>query len=209
MTPDELLTTTRAVRKRLDLTRPVPKEVLLECVEIALQAPTATNRQGWHFVFVSDPEKKAALAEIYGRAYDPYSTMPLPDYAEGDPRGERMTSVRGSSQYLRERMHEVPWLLVPVHQGRVEGMPTSMQAVFWGSLLPAVWSFMLAARLRGLGTAWTTLHLMFEQEAAELLGIPHDGFTQGGLVPVAYYTGDTFKPALRLPAESVVHWESW
>lgn len=209
MTPDELLTTTRAVRKRLDLTRPVPRELLLECVEIALQAPTGSNRQGWHFVFVSDPEKKAALADLYRQGFDPYSSMPRPEYPEGDPRGARQDVVGESARYLRDRFHEVPWMLIPVHHGRVDGQPAAMQAGFWGSLLPAVWSFMLAGRARGLGTAWTTLHLPFEREAAEVLGIPYDSFTQGGLMPVAYYTGDTFKPAERLPAESVVHWESW
>ncbi|MBW3668512.1 MAG: nitroreductase family protein [Actinobacteria bacterium] len=209
MTPDELLTTTRAVRKRLDLERPVPREVLLECVEIALQAPTGSNRQGWHFVFVSDPEKKAALADLYRQGYDPYASMPRPTYGEGDPRGERLDFVSESSRYLRDRFHEVPWLLVPVHHGRVDGEGVFMQAGFWGSLLPAVWSFMLAGRARGLGTAWTTLHLPFEREAAEVLGIPYDKFTQGGLMPVAYYTGSSFKPASRLAAESVVHWESW
>ncbi|MDQ3756784.1 MAG: nitroreductase family protein [Actinomycetota bacterium] len=210
MTPDELLTTTRAVRKRLDLTRPVPRDLLLECVDIALQAPTGSNRQGWHFVFVDDPDTKAALADLYRRGYDPYRGGPRPEYAEGDPRGERMEFVTESSDYLRGHFHEVPVLLVPVlHQRLPEGADAFLQASYWGSLLPAVWSFMLAARVRGLGTAWTTLHLPFEREAADLLGIPYEKFTQGGLMPVAYYTGETFKPAKRLPADTVVHWNRW
>jgi nitroreductase len=210
MTPDELLTTTRAVRKRLDLNRPVPRELLLECVDIALQAPTGSNRQGWHFVFVEDADTKAALADLYRRGYDPYRAGPRPEYREGDPRGERMDFVTESSDYLRDHFHEVPVMLVPVlHQRLPDEAPVFFQASFWGSLLPAVWSFMLAARTRGLGTAWTTLHLPFEREAAELLGIPFDKFTQAGLMPVAYYTGETFKPAQRLPAESVVHWDRW
>ncbi|HEX2040500.1 MAG TPA: nitroreductase family protein [Acidimicrobiales bacterium] len=210
MTPDELLTTTRAVRKRLDLTRPVPRELLLECVEIALQAPTGSNRQGWHFVFVEDADTKAALADLYRRGYDPYRAGPRPEYAADDPRGERQDSVMSSSDYLRDHFHEVPVMLVPVlHQRLPPDIDTVWQAGFWGSLLPAVWSFMLAARARGLGTAWTTLHLVHEREAAEVLGIPYERFTQGGLVPVAYHTGETFKPAKRLPAESVVHWDRW
>jgi nitroreductase len=210
MTPDELLTTTRAVRKRLDLTRPVPHDLLLECVEVALQAPTGSNRQGWHFVFVEDAEKKAALADLYRRGYDPYAAAPAPDYPEGDPRAERMSAVRSSSQYLRDRFHEVPVLLVPVQEGRLpEGADTFWQASYWGSLLPAVWSFMLAARMRGLGTAWTTLHLPHEREAADVLGIPYDRFTQGGLMPVAYYTGESFKRASRVPASEIVHWDHW
>ena len=210
MTPDQLLTTTRAVRKRLDLERAVPRELLLECVEIALQAPTGSNRQGWHFVFVDDADTKAALADLYRRGYDPYRGGPRPEYAEGDPRGERMDFVTESSDYLRDHFHEVPVLLVPVlHQRLPEGADAFLQASYWGSLLPAVWSFMLAGRARGLGTAWTTLHLPFEREAADLLGIPYEKFTQGGLMPVAYYTGDAFKPAKRLPADTVVHWNRW
>jgi nitroreductase len=210
MDADELLTTTRAVRKRLDLARPVPRDLLLECVEIALQAPTGSNRQGWHFVFVESPEKKAALADLYRQGYDPYAAAPGPSYPEGDPRAERMAAVRSSSRYLRDHFHEVPVLLVPVQEGRLpEGADPFWQASYWGSLLPAVWSFMLAARSRGLGTAWTTLHLPQEREAAEVLGIPYDRFTQGGLVPVAYYTGTDFKPASRVPAADVVHWDQW
>lgn len=186
----------------------MPRELLVECVDIALQAPTGSNRQEWHFVFVSDAEKKAALADLYRQGFDPYA-MPRPEYGEGDPRGARQSFVSDSARYLRDRFHEVPWMLVPVHHGRVDGQGAFMQAGFWGSLLPAVWSFMLAGRSRGLGTAWTTLHLPFEREAAEVLGIPYDRYTQGGLMPVGYYTGETFKRAERLPAESVIHWESW
>jgi nitroreductase len=210
MTPDELLTTTRAVRKRLDLARPVPRSLLLECMDVALQAPTGSNRQGWHFVFVESPEKKSALADLYRQGYDPYAAAPSPTYASGDPRAERMSAVRSSSQYLRDHFHEVPVLLVPVQEGRLPpGADAFWQASYWGSLLPAVWSFMLAARLRGLGSAWTTLHLPHEQEAASVLGIPYDRFTQGGLMPVAYYTGDSFRPASRVPASEIVHWDQW
>lgn len=210
LSPDELLTTTRAVRKRLDLTRPVPRELLLECVEVALQAPTGSNRQGWHFVFVEDPETKAGLADLYRRGYDPYAAGPRPQWETGDPRAERMDAVQSSSRHLRDHFHEVPVLLVPVQEGRLpEGADVFWQASYWGSLLPAVWSFMLAARARGLGTAWTTLHLPHEREAAELLGLPFESYTQGGLVPVAYYTGETFGRAQRLPADRVVHWDRW
>jgi nitroreductase len=211
MTPDELLTTTRAVRKRLDFSRPVPKELLLECTEIAQQAPTGSNRQGWHFVFVGDAAKKAALADLYGRGFDPYAASPGPRYDEGDPRAQRQERVVSSATYLREHFHEVPWLVVPVHEGRIpEGAaPTMLQAGYWGSFLPAVWSFMLAARARGLGTSWTTLHLRYEREAAELLGLPYERYTQAGLIPVAYFTGDSFKPASRLPVDQIVHWDTW
>lgn len=210
LTPDELLSTTRAVRKRLDLERPVEREVVEECMELALQAPTGSNRQGWHFVFVTDPGKKKGLAELYAAGFDPYINMQGPQYEQGDTRAQRAEFVRGSAKYLRDHFHEVPVLLIPCLEGRLDkGTPTFAQASAWGSLLPAVWSFMLALRSRGLGSAWTTLHLPREREAAALLGIPYDQVTQAGLMPVAYTKGTDFKPAPRLPLDNVVHWESW
>ena len=207
LSAEELLTTTRAVRKRLDFDRPVPKELIEDCLRVAIQAPTGSNRQGWQFVAISDPERKLALADLYRRSWERYSAMPNPNYAEGDVRGERMPHVRNSSQYLADRYHEAPWLMIPV----IEGKPprNSFEAGYWGSILPAFWSFMLAARARGLGTAWTTLHLEYEQEAAEVIGLPFERFTQAGMTPVAFYTGETFKPAPRLPVESVMHWDGW
>jgi nitroreductase len=204
LTADQLLTTTRAVRKRLDLGRPVPREVLLECAEIAFQAPTGSNRQSWRFVFVEDPAKKAALAELYGRNFDAYIDAPRPQYPADDTRTLRSELVRGSATYLREHFAEVPVLLVPMIEGRIEGAATFAQASYWGSILPAVWSFMLAARERGLGTAWTTLHLPDERQAAEVLGIDHDAYTQCGLFPVAYTEGTDFRPAARLATEGLV-----
>ena len=207
---DEALTTTRAVRKRLDFSRPVPRELLLECLEIALQAPTGSNRQGWQFVFVSEPEKKRAIAGYYAQTWRDYSQLPRPRYAEGDVRGESMPRVATSAKYLAEHLHEAPWLLIPCHRGRLpENAPVILQAGFWGSILPAFWSFMLAARARGLGTAWTTFHLAHEQECAEILGIPYEKYTQAGLTPIAYSKGSEFKPAPRIPLQSVVHFESW
>lgn len=208
-TVDKLLTTTRAVRKRLDLTRPVPAALLEECLEIALQAPSGSNSQGWQFVFVTDPGKREALAELYRRAFEPYVNRgERPDYGEGDPRTAQMPRVLESAKYLAAHLHQVPVHLIPCVQGRVENAPAWAQASVYGSILPAVWSFMLAARSRGLGTAWTTLHLPFEKEAAQLLGIPED-FTQCALIPVAYYEGEDFRPAKRLPVRRVVHWNTW
>jgi nitroreductase len=204
---DEVLTTTRAVRKRLDFDRPVPRELLLECLRVAIQAPTGSNRQGWQFVAISDPDRKRAITDLYRRSWATYSTMPGPNYADDDVRGQRMPAVRNSSQYLADRYHEAPWLLIPVMEGKPPH--NHMQAGYWGSILPAFWSFMLAARARGLGTAWTTLHLAFEEEAADIIGLPFDRFTQAGMTPVAFYTGESFQPAPRLPVESVVHWETW
>jgi nitroreductase len=202
---DDVLTTTRSVRKRLDFEKPVPREVLLECLELALQAPTGSNAQGWQWVFVDDPEQKKALADIYRTNATPYLDRPKPEY--GDERDQQRPRVYDSAKYLNEHLHEVPVMLIPCLEGRPEGTG----AGFWGSLLPAVWSFMLALRSRGLGSAWTTLHLVGDGEklAAELLGIPFDKYSQGGLFPIAYTKGTDFRPAKRLPAEQVAHWNTW
>lgn len=209
LTPDELLTTTRAVRKRLDLTRPVPRELVTECLEIALQAPSGSNRQGFSFVVVDDPDKKAALADLYGRAYDAYANAGSNTYPEDDPRHERYDAVRSSATYLREHLHEVPVHVIPCNKSRIEAVRGSSPASYFASVIPAAWSFMLAARARGLGTVWTSLHLAFERDAAEILGIPYEKVTQVALIPVAYTIGTDFKPAKRLPVDQVVHWNEW
>jgi len=210
LTAEQVLTTTRAVRKRLDFDRPVSREVLLECLQIAVQAPTGSNRQEWQFVLVDDAEKKRAIADHYGRAWDAYSSGPRPVYAEGDVRRDRQPRVISSAQYLRDRMHEAPWLLIPCIRGRVpDGAPTVLQAGLWGSIVPAFWSFLLAARARGLGTAYTTLHLAFEREVADVLGIPYDEYTQAGLTRIAYFKGEDFAPAARIPLDSITHWNGW
>jgi nitroreductase len=210
LTVEQVLTTTRAVRKRLDFERPVPRRLLEECLQIALQAPTGSNRQDWQFVFVSEPEKKRAVAERYARSWFAYAAQPRPTYAPDDIRARRMDRVVSSARYLAEHMHEAPWLMLPVIRGRLPDRPSTVQqAALWGSILPAFWSFMLAARARGLGTALTTLHLAYEREVAEILGIPYEDHTQAGLTPIAFTRGGDFKPAARIPLESVVHWESW
>ena len=210
LTPDELLTTTRSVRKRLDLERPVERAVIEECIDMAIQAPTGSNAQGWHWVVVEDPELKRQIADHYAASFDPYIDMPGPSYVEADPRAERQDAVKSSATYLREHFHEVPAMVIPCQWGRVpDDAPSFMHASYWGSILPAVWSFMLALRSRGLGSAWTTLHLPHEREVAELLGIPFARCTQAGLFPVAYTKGTDFKKASRVPAREIIHWDHW
>ena len=207
---DEVLTTTRSVRKRLDFDKPVPREVLTECLELALQAPTGSNSQGWQWVFVEDAEKKKAIGDIYLARARRYLSAASAEYPEGDTRGERMGLVRDSAAYLAEHMHEAPVLLIPCLQGRDDKSPLGGVS-FWASLFPAVWSFCLALRSRGLGSCWTTLHLLRggEEKVAEVLGIPYEKFSQGGLFPIAYTKGTDFRPAKRLPAESLTHWNTW
>jgi len=199
LTPDELLSTTRAVRRRLDLERPVERRLIEECLELAVQAPTAAFRQDWHFVVVTDPGRKAGLAELYRRSARSY-------FAGRDPASSPMLA---SALHLVEHLHEVPVLVVPCVEGRLDELPPNRQASKWASIVPATWSFMLAARARGLGTCWTTFHLAYEREAAAILGIPYDTVTQAALIPVAHTKGTDFRPGPRKPLDEVVHWEWW
>ena len=203
LTTDELLSTTRAVRKRLDLERPVEPEVLEECLHLAQQAPTASYSQNWHFVVVTDADKRAALGELWREVAYPY-------LQRGDgPREGQMARIGEAVVHLAEHIHEVPVDVIPCVMGRYEGKSNPLVASVFGSIIPAAWSFMLAARSRGLGTVWTTFHLRHEREAAEILGIPYDEVTQVALIPVAYTKGTDFKPGRRKPLESMVHWDAW
>jgi Nitroreductase len=208
---DELLTTTRSVRKRLDLDRPVPIELVRECLEIALQAPSGSNRQGWHWIVVTDPEIRARIGDYYRRAFSAYyrsDASALTLYKDDPARAEIQRRVAESGLYLGEHMGKVPVLVIPCIHVPTGELPAGNQAGLWGSLLPAAWSYMLAARARGLGTAWTTLHLTYEREVADLLGLPTD-IRQGALIPTAYYTGDTFRPAHRDPVDKILHLDHW
>jgi nitroreductase len=207
---DKLLTTTRSVRKRLDLTREVEPQVIQDCIDIAMQAPTGTNAQNWAFVVITDPAKKKFIADAYRNGGEMMAGSGYPPPLEpGDPREHVMPKVMESAGYLGEILEQVPVFVIACVRGRVESVPMVIaQASTYGSILPAAWSFMLALRSRGLGTAWTTIHLFQEQAVSELLGIPAD-WTQTVLFPVAYYTGDDFKPAHRLPSDTMTHWDSW
>jgi nitroreductase len=212
MSVEELLTTTRAVRKRLDLEREVPPELINECLELAIQAPTGGNAQGWRWIVVTDAEKKKKLADwyrdawqtVYGRGGRDQMTAGLePDRAVQQGR------VYDSADFLANNLERVPVHVIPCVLGKLgDGTPSWMSASFLGSIIPAVWSFQLAARSRGLGTAYTTLHLAHEAEAAEMLGIP-DTVTQVALIPVAYTKGTSFKPATRRPAAEITFWNAW
>ncbi|GAC1342789.1 MAG: nitroreductase family protein [Ktedonobacteraceae bacterium] len=215
LTPDQLLSTTRAVRKRLDLSRPVEPELIRECIELAVQAPTGGNSQQWHFVIVTDAEKRKALADLYRKSFiSTYGNASAENaqrsLSQNPERARSQERILSSSQYLAEHLHEVPVHVIPCIKGRYDGLPSNKQAGVWGSILPAVWSFMLAARARGLGTTWTTLHLDYEKEAADVLGISYNDITQSSLIPVAYTLGGTdFKPGPRKPLDKVLHWNAW
>ncbi|MBI3961422.1 MAG: nitroreductase family protein [Deinococcus sp.] len=216
LTPDELLSTTRAVRKRLDLDRPLQLEIVRECLELAIQAPTGSNAQGWHFVVVTSAEKRRRLAELYQKAFDAYRNMLVSVHnlaRRDDVDKPQMGRIVESAEYLAANLERVPIHLIPCIEGRADAVSGSRavlaQASQYGSIIPATWSFMLAARARGLGTCWTTLHLMYEKEAAEVVGIPYDAVTQVALIPVAYARGTDFCPARRKPLDAVLHVDRW
>ncbi len=205
---DALLSTTRAVRKRLDLARPVPSEIIRACLELSLQAPSGSNRQGWRWIVVTDGEKRRELAKLYRQGAGTY----LEDgYQQAKAAGAAQDiRVYDSARYLAERLAEVPVHVIPcIH---MHADPRDNPELWWpslmGSILPAVWSFQLALRARGLGSTFTTLHLNCADEAAALLGIP-DNVKQAGLLPVAYTLGTDFKPAKRRPLDEVLHWNGW
>ncbi|HEY4331044.1 MAG TPA: nitroreductase family protein [Ilumatobacteraceae bacterium] len=203
---DRLLTTTRAVRKRLDLARPVSRELILDCIRVATQAPAGGNVQRWRWIVIDDAEVKTAIADLYRKAYAPYMAAQR-EAVERVGGAANVGSIMDSSDHLAHVLDQVPALVIPCSLGVPEG-PQGTVSGFYGSILPAVWSFMLAARSRGLGTAWTTLHLEYEAEARALLGIPAT-VTQVALTPVAYYTGDSFKPGTRRAVEEITYFNGW
>ena len=210
LTAEELLTTTRSVRKRLDLERPVALTLVREALTVALQAPSGSNAQSWHFVVVTDADRRAAIGDYYRRAVEDYlaserSAARL--HADDADRAPVQQRVGESVAHLGRTMGQVPVHVIPCLR-LPGGLPAGSQAAAWGSLHPAAWSYMLAARLRGLGTAWTTLHLRYEREVAELLGLPDD-VRQGALIPTAHYLGETFRPAPRQPLDQVLHLDAW
>jgi nitroreductase len=214
LSTDELLTTTRAVRKRLDLTRPVEPEVIQECISLAVQAPTPGGMQHWHFIVVTDPDQREALAALYRRsARSPGGQDDMLQQMMATAADEReaayLARKTAPARFLTEHLHEVPVHVVPCIEGRAEAAPAVERASLWAGILPATWSFMLAARSRGLGTVLTTLHLAFERQAAEVLGIPYEQVTQAGLIPVAHTVGTEFQAAARRPLHEVLHWNRW
>jgi len=208
LNPDQLLSTTRAVRKRLDFTRPVPEELIRECVAMALQAPSGSNIVTMRFVVVTDEAKRQALGKIYSEVYAGYRTSSM--YAGSQPASTpeqqaQQARVASSADYLGEHLGEAPALVIACNKGPDRKMAKAAMA----NIHPAMWSFMLAARARGLGTAWTSMHLRREQEVADLLGIPYDTVAQAVLSPLAYTIGADFRPAQRPDPERFIHWNQW
>jgi len=213
LSADEVLTTTRAVRKRLDFERPLDISVIRECLDIALQAPSGSNSQMWQFLLLTDPEKIAGVSTYYREAFEAYETgpsRPTAQHTEDPDMGATQQRVLDSARYLADNLHRVPAMLIPVMPYRFDDpqFPAHRVPGMFGSIIPAVWSFMLAARERGIGTCWTTLHLEHEREVGELLGIPAD-HSQVALIPMAYTLGTNFKPAPRKALDSALHVDHW
>ncbi|MFN8021853.1 MAG: nitroreductase family protein [Acidimicrobiales bacterium] len=214
LSPDELLSTTRAVRKRLDFDRPVPDEVIRECVELAMQSPSGSNNMTMQFVVVRDEAKRKAIGEVYRQCYSMYQTMDgvyirTIDKGEESANAQQQRSA-DSADFLGEHMGDAPALIIPCNAGgRLDSMPAMVTASMAANVMPAMWSFMLAARARGLGTCWTTVHLFMEQAVADIVGIPFDSVQQICLSPLAYTKGTDFKPASRPAADSIIHWDQW
>jgi nitroreductase len=213
LSADEVLNTTRAVRKRLDFDRPLDMGEVRECLDIALQAPSGSNAQGWQFMLVTDRQKIEKIAQYYAAAFAEYEKSPFQPtswHQDNPDMQATQQKVLSSAQYLAQNLHKVPALLIPCTMGRpdAEGMDNGAISGLLGSIIPAAWSFMLAARERGIGTCWTTLHLEHEAEIAELLGIP-EGFAQVALIPIAYTKGTQFSLAPRKPLDEVLHIDSW
>ena len=177
-----------------------------------MRAPTGGNRQNWHFVIVTDAEQRRAIGDLYRKGWELYRNLPMnaPDaLAKMPEKAATQCACWTPPNYLAEHMHEAPVLFIPCIWGRMDSAPSAAQAGQWGSILPAAWSFMLAARAPWPGHVWTTVHLFFEREAAEVLGIPFEKVTQTALIPVAYTQGTDFAPAKREPLDTVLHWDRW
>lgn len=212
LTIDEVLSTTRSVRKRLDFDRPVEPELIAECLSLAIQSPTRSNSQGWRFVVVTDRETREAIGEVYRKGFEHYRQQPFSAgalFADDPARSRVQKRVMDSAEYLARNIHRAPVHLIPCLTPRVDDEPAWKHASYWGSIVPAAWSFMLAARARGLGAAWTTLYLVYEREVAEIVGIPYERAQQAALLPVAHTRGVDFRPAAREPLEHVVYWDHW
>jgi nitroreductase len=211
---DELLSTTRAVRKRLDFDKSVPMNLIDECLQLAMQGPTGSYSQGWHFVVIDDKEKISSIARLYKMSFTQYLSNPHASQESSPEQADTLRALKrvvSSAQYLSDNLQKTPVILIPCISGRTNapGLSTGDRAGIYGSILPATWNFMLAARARGLGTCWTTLHLAYEQEVAEILNIPFELIEQVALIPVAYTVGTDFKSAPRKPSDGMVHINSW
>ncbi|MGW5381147.1 nitroreductase family protein [Nocardia sp. NPDC003963] len=211
LSAEHVLSTTRAVRKRLDFTRPVPRHLIEECIDLATQAPTGRNRQRWHFLVVTDSAQRAEVAAIFRAAAGAGGGSPLTpqDLRRMNAHPGSLQRIGAGFRHLYDNIHRVPVFVIPAVEGRTDHATVLEQSMTWGSILPAVWSFMLAARDRGLGTVWTTAQGPLERELAAVLGVPYDEVMLAALIPLAFTIGTEFRPAPRIDRDRVLHWNRW
>jgi nitroreductase len=183
------------VRRNLDFDRPLERSLLLECIDVATQAPTGIGGENWRFLIVQDAKPKAALAELYSQILNNLAT-------------ERDMDLKPTHKALMARLHEIPAMIFVLTDGPPPLDQVSTQVAYYGSILPAAWSLMLALRARRIGTTWTTLLSSRQEEVGEILGIPSD-ITQTVMMPAAHMKGARLKPAARLPADQVTYWNRW
>jgi nitroreductase len=199
--------TTRSVRRRLDYDREIEPAVLERCIDAAVQAPTGMNREAWRFLVLTDAAPKAAIGELYRTSMEGIATR-FRDRLPEEMRDQKLPSERPTYVDLAENLHRMPALILVCSEGRPDPQNIAMQVAFYGSVLPAAWSLMLALRASGLGTTWTTLLVTEEERVASALGIP-ENVTQTILLPVAYTKGAVLKPAARKGAGEVTYWNHW
>jgi nitroreductase len=209
LTFDEILTTTRAVRKRLDVTRKVPRALLEECLELAFQAPNGSNKNLWRWIIVDDPDMVAKLGAEYRLAMGILQSGQQTSMFSDTSDSREEAKLLDSAYALADKIERMPALLIPLMPGRAEGKSVVEQAAMWGSIVQAVWSFMLALRSRGLGSCWATVTSRREKEIAALLGIPNEEYTQVGMFPIAYTIGTDFRKAWRKPVAEVLSYNSF
>jgi nitroreductase len=203
LSAEEVLTTTRAVRRRLDLERAVPTSVVLDCLRIALQAPSGGNVQQWRWIIVTDAAKRHAIAELYRDA-----ALANFEHARDTTDDAATRRTYADAVDLANKLEQVPVIVIPCALGRVDGASNALASGFYGSIIPAVWSFQLALRAHGLGSVYTTAGLGREDRLTALLGIPDD-VSPVAILPVAYTLGTDFRLAPRQPVEGVTYLDSW
>lgn len=191
---DHYLSTARSVRRKIDFERPISRKDLEACVNVAVQAPTGIPGETWRFLIVDDGETKQRVAAVYRDVITELMT-------------ERGLPMKQTQQALMDRLPEMPCMVFVCSLG--QPMPTHAgQVAFFGSVLPAAWSLMLAMRVRGIGATWTSVLSARCEQIAEILNIPDD-VTQTVMLPCGYTKDATLKPADRLSAADVTYWNSW
>lgn len=200
---DHALMTTRGVRQRLDFDRDVDDQIILDCIDVAEQAPTGGNNGSRRWMIIRDQDTKDRMAELYLSAGVDW-VIETAKRLEGS--GHQNERLMTGARHLGENIARTPALVMPTILGRHDG---SGRPGLFDSVIQSAWSFMVALRARGLGTVWTTMYLNEAPAVAELLDLP-EHVTQICLFPVAYTIGTDFKPtSRRYPAREIAYFDRY